>query len=64
MSSVDPAATTVGERADRVRAALASDPSNREVLAELLPAHVARIGADSVFAFTDWQQFDQWPQSY
>lgn len=64
MSAVDPAGTTVTERADRVRAALVGDPSNRAMLTELLPAHVARMGADSVFAFTDWQQFDQWPQSY
>jgi hypothetical protein len=64
MPPVNSACSGVGERSDRLRAALIDDPSNRELLAELLPDHVARMGESSAFAFTDWQQFDQWPQSY
>jgi hypothetical protein len=64
MSSVDSPRFTVAQRSDRLRATLINERSNRELLSELLPAHVVRAGEDSMFAFTDWQQFDQWPQSY
>lgn len=54
----------IAERAARLRTVLTADPDSRALITELLPGDIARAGQDTVVDFSDWSQFDQWPQSY
>jgi hypothetical protein len=54
----------IAERAARLRTVLTEDPHSRTLITELLPSDIASAGQDTVVDFSDWSQFDQWPQSY
>jgi hypothetical protein len=55
--------TSVKERAGRLRAALTESPTGGRLIAELMPADIARVGKGTTLDFSDWSQFSQWPQS-
>jgi hypothetical protein len=61
--SVARLAPSVGERASHLRALLTDDPAAGDLISELMPPDVARVGAGSVLDFSDWSQWSQWPQS-
>lgn len=52
----------LADRVHRLRAVLTEELTSRELLSEMLPADVARTGTDTVLDFSDWSQFNQWPQ--
>lgn len=63
-SDMSAAPRDIAERAARLRGVLTGDPGNRPLITELLPSDIARAGRDTIVDFSDWSQFDQWPQSY
>jgi hypothetical protein len=62
-TSLEPARPAMTARVGRLREALADKALGRELYAQLLPAHIARTGQDTMLDFSDWSQFSQWPQS-
>ncbi|MBE1533161.1 hypothetical protein [Actinomadura algeriensis] len=56
--------TVLPERIRELRTVLTDAPVGRELIDELLPRDVAATGRDTVVDWSDWRQFDQWPQSY
>jgi hypothetical protein len=60
--SANPSAS-VKDRAGQLRSALAESAAGGRLIAELMPADIARAGKGTTLDFSDWSQFSQWPQS-
>ncbi|MDI1465403.1 hypothetical protein QEZ54_30985 [Catellatospora sp. KI3] len=57
-------ATATPERVGRLRTALIEGPAGRGLITEFLPRDVAEAGESVAADFSDWSQFNQWPQSW
>ena len=57
----DPPAS-VRDRARRLRETLTGTSAGGELIAELVPADIARVGKGTVLDFCSWVQWDQWGQ--
>jgi hypothetical protein len=57
-------AATLAERVGRLRSLIENSDFGTEVNAELLPSDIASTGEQPLMDFSDWQDFNQWPQSY